>query len=125
MKKSKIYLSLDDLNKLYGISPDVLKAIKKNRKKRKLKKRNINNKNMDNIKSNSDHMVISSNLLATETQRLNASNIQNHIDNINKNNKLLENKPTENKPTENKPADKNYDQINKIIDGINSGKINI
>jgi hypothetical protein len=77
---------LDDLNKLYGISPSVLKAIKSKRKKRKLKKSKLNNKNMDSIQSGSNHMVISSNLLANETQRLNASNIQNHIDNINRNN---------------------------------------
>jgi hypothetical protein len=54
MKKNKIYLSLDDLNKLYGISPSVLKAIKKKQKKRKnkkLKKNKIDNKNMNNHKS--------------------------------------------------------------------------
>ena len=115
---------MDDLNKLYGISPSVLKAIKAKRKKRKLKKSKLNNKNMDNIKSNSNHMVISSNLLANETQRLNASNIQNHIDNINRNNKLLteNNKP---KDDNNKPKDKNFDQINNIIEGISSGKINV
>ena len=123
-QKSKIYLSLDDLNKLYGISPSVLKAIKSKRKKRKLKKSKLNNKNMDNIKSDSSHMVLSSNLLANETQRLNATNIQNHIDNINRNNKLLteNNKP---KDDNNKPKDKNFDQINNIIEGINSGKINV
>ena len=79
---------------------------------------------MDNIKSNSNHMVISSNLLANETQRVNASNIQNHIDNINRNNKLLteNNKP---KDDSNKPKDKNFDQINNIIEGINSSKINV
>ena len=121
-QKNKIYLSLDDLNKLYGISPSVLKAIKSKRKKRKLKKSKLNNKNMNNIKSNSNHMVISSNLLATETQRLNASNIQNHIDNINKNNQLLlEN----NKPKDFKPKDDNFDQINNIINGVKSGKINV
>jgi hypothetical protein len=123
-QNNKIYLSLDDLNKLYGISPSVLKAIKSKRKKRKLKRNKLNNKNMDNNKSDSKHMVISSNLLANETQRLNATNIQNHIDNINKNNKLLteNNKP---KDDNNKPKDKNFEQINNIIDGINSGKINV
>ena len=123
-QNNKIYLSLDDLNKLYGISPSVLKAIKSKRKKRKLKRNKLNDKNMDNNKSDSKHMVISSNLLANETQRLNATNIQNHIDNINRNNKLLteNNKP---KNDNNKPKDKNFDQINNIIEGINSGKINV
>lgn len=58
-QKSKIYLSLDDLNKLYGISPSVLKAIKSKRKKRRAKKSNkLNNRNMDSIQSGSNHMVI-------------------------------------------------------------------
>ena len=90
MTKNKIYLSLDDLYKLYGITPAILDRIIKKKKKRKTnKKKKINNKNMENNKSSSNHMNISSNLLATETQRLNATNIQKHIDDINKNNKLL------------------------------------
>jgi hypothetical protein len=44
---------------------------------------------MENNKSSSNHMNISSDLLATETQQLNATNIQKHIDDINQNNKLL------------------------------------
>ena len=54
---SKIYLSLDDLHKLYGISPAVISAIKKKRNKRRNKKNKINNNNMNNKKSSSDHMV--------------------------------------------------------------------
>lgn len=118
MKQNKIYLSLDDLNKLYGISPSILKAIKKKQKKRKykrLKRNKINNNNMNNNKSSSDHMVISSNnLLSTETQRLNVANVQKHIDDINKNNRLL----VEN----NIPKDNNYNQLNEIMEGVKTGK---
>ena len=120
MKQNKIYLSLDDLNKLYGISPSILKAIKKKQKKRKYKrlkrnKINNNNNNMNNNKSSSDHMVISSNnLLSTETQRLNVANVQKHIDDINKNNRLL----VEN----NIPKDNNYNQLNEIMEGVKTGK---
>ena len=119
MKKNKIYLSLDDLNKLYGISPSILKAIKKKQKKRKnkkLKKNKIDNKNMNNHKSSSDHMVISSNL-STETQRLNVANVQKHIDDINKNNRLL----VEN----NIPKDNNYNQLNEIMEGVKTGKFQV
>ena len=38
VKKNVIYLNLDDLQKLYGISPKLLKKLKKKRKKRKSKK---------------------------------------------------------------------------------------
>ena len=118
MKQNKIYLSLDDLNKLYGITPSVLNAIKKKQKQRKnkrLRKKKINNKNMNNHKSSSDHMVISSNLLSTETQKLNVANIQKHIDDINKNNKLL----VENNIPEH---DDNYDQYKDFYEGVKAGK---
>ena len=120
MTKNKIYLSLDDLYKLYGITPAILDRIIKEKKKRKTnKKKKINNKNMENNKSSSNHMNISTNLLATETQRLNATNIQKHIDDINKNNKLLlEN----NKETK---ENNNDSEIKNIIDGIKSGKFQV
>ena len=35
MKKNIVYLNLDDLQKLYGLSPKLLKKLKKKRKKRK------------------------------------------------------------------------------------------
>ena len=38
VKKNVIYLNLDDLQKLYGISPKLLKKLKKKRKKRKSQK---------------------------------------------------------------------------------------
>lgn len=121
MKQNKIYLSLDDLNKLYGITPSVLNAIKKKQKQRKnkrLRKKKINNKNMNNHKSSSDHMVISSNLLSTETQKLNVANIQKHIDDINKNNKLL----VENNIPEH---DDNYDQYKDFYEGVKAGKYHV
>lgn len=121
MTKNKIYLSLDDLYKLYGITPAILDRIIKKKKKRKNnKKKKINNKNMENKKSSSNHMNISSNLLATETQRLNATNIQKHIDDINKNNKiLLENNNEKTK------ENNNDSEIKSIIDGIKSGKFKV
>ena len=121
MTKNKIYLSLDDLYKLYGITPAILnKIIKKKKKRKSNKKKKINNKNMENKKSSSDHMNISSNLLATETQRLNATNIQKHIDDINKKNKLL----LENNNEETK-ENNNDSEIKSIIDGIKSGKFKV
>jgi hypothetical protein len=125
MKKNKIYLSLDDLNKLYGISPSILKAIKKKQKKRKnkkLKKNKIDNKNMNNHKSSSDHMVISSNL-STETQRLNVANVQKHIDDINKNNRLLV--ENNNINTNNTPQDESYNQYKDIFEGVKTGKLQV
>ena len=88
----KIYLSLDDLNKLYGISPAIINAIKKKRRKRRIKKLKINNSTMGNKPSSSDHMVGSSSALAIATQQLNKANIDKRIEDINKNNLMIENK---------------------------------
>jgi hypothetical protein len=38
VKKNLIYLNLDDLQKLYGISPKLLKKLKKKRKRKKSQK---------------------------------------------------------------------------------------
>ena len=38
VKKNVIYLTLDDLNKLYGLDGKLLKKLKKKRKKRKVQK---------------------------------------------------------------------------------------
>ena len=88
MGKSKIYLSLEDLHKLYGLSNSVIKAIKAKRKKRRKKK--INNLTMGNKPSDSQHMVGSSNALSVATQQLNQANITKHIEDINRNNLKIE-----------------------------------
>ena len=100
----KIYLSLDDLNKLYGISPAIINAIKKKRRKRRIKKLKINNGTMGNKPSSSDHMVGSSSALAIATQQLNKANIDKRIEDINKNNLMIENKK-DNLMIENKKDD--------------------
>lgn len=100
----KIYLSLDDLNKLYGISPAIINAIKKKRRKRRIKKLKINNATMGNKPSSSDHMVGSSSALAIATQQLNKANIDKRIEDINKNNLMIENKK-DNLMIENKKED--------------------
>ena len=41
MKKNIVYLNLDDLQKLYGLSPKLLKKLKKKRKKKKKAKKDI------------------------------------------------------------------------------------
>jgi type III secretory pathway component EscR len=41
VKKNLIYLNLDDLQKLYGISPKLLKKLKKKRNKRKKAQKGI------------------------------------------------------------------------------------
>ena len=71
-EKKKIYLSLDDLNKLYGISPALVNIIKnKSKRRRKRRARKINNGTMGNKPSPSDHMVGSSSALSVATQHLN------------------------------------------------------
>ena len=69
----KIYLSLDDLHKLYGLSPAVINAIKIKRRKRKRNK--INNGAMGSIKSSSKNMIGTSNAISEATNRLNNANI--------------------------------------------------
>jgi len=89
-EKNKIYLSLDDLNKIYGISKNVIDAIKKKRRKRRNKKlKKINNGTMGNKPSPSDHMVGSSSALAIATQQLNKAMIDKRIADINTNNNLM------------------------------------
>lgn len=100
-EKNKIYLSLDDLNKIYGISKNVIDAIKKKRKKRRNKKvKKINNGTMGNKPSPSDHMVGSSSALAIATQQLNKAAIDKRIADINSNNLMLENQKKEPLPIE-------------------------
>ena len=107
MGKRNVYLSLDDLHKLYGISNTVINAIKKKRKKRRNKKLKINNSSMGAKPAPSDHMVGSSSALepssslAVATQQLNNAKITKHIEDINRNNLLIENKKEDN----NKNAD--------------------
>ena len=84
-----IYLSLDDLHKLYGISSAVINAIKAKRKKRRIKKLKINNGTIGSKASSSDHMGGSSSL-AISTAQLNKANIDKRIEDINKNNLLIE-----------------------------------
>ena len=89
----KVYLSLDDLNKLFGLSNTVINAIKKKRKKRRNKKlKKINNGSMGNKPSPSDHMVGSSNALSIATQQLNNAMVNKRIEDINRNNLMIENK---------------------------------
>ena len=50
VKKNLIYLTLDDLNKLYGLDGKLLKKLKKKRKKRKKAQKGIK---FDKIKDSS------------------------------------------------------------------------
>lgn len=88
----KVYLSLDTLHKLYGISPAVISAIKKKRRKRN-KKDKINNGNMGSTKSSSTHMQGSSHSLVVEA--LNKDKMDKHIKAINDENKAIEEKEKE------------------------------
>ena len=58
-EKKKIYLSLDDLNKLYGISPAILNLIKnKSKRRRKRRARKIDNGTMGNKPSPSSDSLL-------------------------------------------------------------------
>ena len=120
----KIYLSLDDLKtlSLYGLSPAIINAIKKKRRKRRIKKLKINNATMSNKPSSSDHMVGSSSALAVATQQLNQSSINKRIEDINRNNLMLENKK-DNLMIEDKKEDKKKD-IPIVIQNIYNKLIN-
>ena len=83
----KVYLSLDTLHKLYGISPAVITAIKKKRRKRRNKKDKINNGNMGSTKSSSSHMQGSSHSLVLDA--LNKDKIDKHIKTIDDENKAI------------------------------------
>jgi len=83
----KVYLSLDTLHKLYGLSPAVITEIKKKRRKRRNKKDKINNGNMGSTKSSSSHMQGSSHSLVMEA--LNKDKMDKHIKEINDENKAI------------------------------------
>ena len=85
----KVYLSLDDLHKLYGLSPAVISAIKKKRKRRRNKKNKINNGTMGNKPSDSSHMTGYSSELSIAVKQLQQAKINKHIMDINKNNESI------------------------------------
>jgi hypothetical protein len=90
----KVYLSLDDLHKLYGLSPAVVSEIKKKRKKRRNKKnKKINNGTMGNKPSDSSHMEGYSSALVVAAKQLQQTNINKHIQEINDKNDVIQKKP--------------------------------
>ena len=119
---SKVYLSLDDLHTLYGISPAVLHAIKKKRKKRKNKKNKINNGTMGKKPSDSSHMVGYSSALEVAAKQLQQTNINKHILAINDNNEKVR---IEQEPDNLHPNDPNVRFFNNIKEGVNSGKLKV
>jgi len=119
---SKIYLSLDDLHKLYGISPAVISAIKKKRNKRRNKKNKINNNNMNNKKSSSDHMVGSGGQIVNDLKQLKIDKIKKHIDDINNNNKVILEGGNNNINDKN---DKEFNQFMQMKSSLGSGVLSV
>ena len=95
MGKQKIYLSLDDLHKLYGISPEVIKQIKKKRRKRRLKKQLKDN--FGSAKQDSSHMKGYS---LSRTNALEEGKIEARIKMISDNNEKLQNETKQQSPEE-------------------------
>ena len=90
----KKVLTLEELHKLYGISPALVKVIKKKRKKRRNKKnKKINNGTAGNKPSDSSHMVGYSSALVVASKQLQQTNINKHIQEINDKNDVIEKKP--------------------------------
>jgi hypothetical protein len=122
MVKTKVYLSLDDLHKLYGISPATVAAIKNKRRKRRAKKLSkINNTTMGAPKSSSAHMVGSSQSLAIDVEALRKAKIEKHIKDINDENKNITNKLLiAAAPAQTTQQNQNMFQL---MNGINSGAL--
>jgi hypothetical protein len=118
----KVYLSLDDLHKLYGLSPAVISAIKKKRKRRRNKKNKINNGTMGNKPSDSSHMTGYSSALAVATQQLQQANINKHIMDINKNNERI---ILDNEPIDMNPNNPEIQFFNQVKEGVKSGKLKV
>ena len=87
MKKNIVYLNLDDLQKLYGLSPKLLKKLKKKRKKRKKGQKGIK---FDKIKDSQMPGVqyLNNNASNSDTQYL-KDQIKKLEDKQEKQNKLL------------------------------------
>lgn len=113
MGKNKIYLSIDDLHKLYGISPEVVKQIKKKRRKRRIKKQLKNS--FGGVKSNSDFMQGSASVIDKLF-------VEKHFKTINDENRRLEAQPI---PAIEQQNQKHLDFFNKAMDGIGSGDIKV
>ena len=111
MGKNKIYLSIDDLHKLYGISPEVVKQIKKKRRKRRIKKQLKNS--FGGVKSSSDFMQGS----ASVVDKL---FVEKHLKTINDENRRLEAQPI---PPIEQQHQKHLEFFNKTMDGIGNGDI--
>jgi hypothetical protein len=131
----QIFLSLDDLHKLYGISPAVVNAIKKKRKRRRKKNKKINNGTMGDKPSSSEHMAGYMSLVAIEKNDLKNEKIDKHIKSINENNKRhqVDNEPfndpdnttkfIENTQNNLHPNDPDIKFIKYIKEGIASGDL--
>jgi hypothetical protein len=128
---SKVYLSLDDLHKLYGLSPAVLSAIKKKRKKRRKRKAKINNGTMGNKPSSSEHMagyasrrlveaLPTTSATAVAAGQLQQANLNRYIADINQNNEKLR---LTNDTTIKQPLVR--PEYQQMIDGIESGKYKV
>ena len=84
MKKNIVYLNLDDLQKLYGLSPKLLKKLKKKRKKRKKGQKGIK---FDKIK---DSQMPGVQYFKTNNSNLDTQFLKDQIKSIeDKQNKLL------------------------------------
>lgn len=116
----KIYLSLDDLHKLYGLSPAVITAIKKKRKKRRNKKNKIQNGTMGNKPSDSSHMEGYSSALAVAAKQLQQTNINKHIQDINDKNEKIR---IEHEPDNLHPNDPDVEFFHQVKQGVKSGTL--
>ena len=121
----KVFLSLDDLHKLYGLSPAVVSAIKSKRRKRRNKKAKINNGTMGNKPSPSEHMAGYASATAVAAGQLQQSSINKHIAEINKGNEKLRltNDTTIKQPQIVQPSIK--PEYQEMIDGIELGKFQV
>jgi len=113
MGKNKIYLSIDDLHKLYGISPAVIQQIKKKRRKRKIKKQLKNS--FGGVKSNSDFMQGSASVIDKLF-------VEKHLKTINEENRRLEAQPI---PEIEQKHQKHMEFFNKTMGGLETGDIKL
>lgn len=119
--KKKI-LSLEELYKLYGLSPTIISAIKKKKKKRRNKKiKKLNNGTMGNKPADSTHMVGSSTALSIATNQLNQANINKHIKEINDSNDRIAKE--NNEPNNLHVNNPKIQMLNNLEAGLQSGNV--
>ncbi len=131
-KHKKIFLSLDDLHKLYGISPETVRRIKQKKRKRKAKaKKQVQTGVQMGGQASKSNMMGSNSFNRTNDNILEQAKIEKHMSLINEENKriteanrplAIEDAPQPPPPRLQAPLTPLHDTFRQMADHMESGR---